>query len=307
VLYAFTNYVQQFFQPISDLSEKYNLVQQAMASSERVFELLDSDDYLPGNAQALVPDSGLGKVEFRNVWFAYVGEEWVLRDVSFVIEPGQTVAFVGATGAGKSSILSLMSRFYDIQKGQILVDDLDVREWPLAALRRRVGVVLQDVFLFSGTVEDNIRLGQPDIGPERIREVVQYVNAEPFINKLPGGLQHRVQERGSTFSAGERQLIAFARALAFDPNVLVLDEATANIDTETEQWIQEALIRLTKERTTIVVAHRLSTIQHADNIIVMHKGRVRESGTHQALLHTQGLYWNLYQLQYREQEPAATS
>lgn len=305
VLYAFTNYVQQFFQPINDLSEKYNLVQQAMASSERVFELLDSTDSLLEREQPTLPGQTLGSVEFRNVWFAYLDEEWVLKDVSFTIESGQTVAFVGATGAGKSSILSLISRFYDIQKGSILVDNVDVRDWPLDELRRRIGVVLQDVFLFSGTIEDNIRLGKTDISRERIEQVIQYVNAEQFVSKLSGGIHHHVQERGATFSAGERQLIAFARALAFDPEVLVLDEATANIDTETEQWIQDALVKLTKDRTTIVVAHRLSTIQHADNIIVLHKGRVRESGNHQTLLSHQGLYWNLYQLQYQDQEVTA--
>lgn len=307
VLYAFTNYVQQFFQPINDLSEKYNLVQQAMASSERVFELLDSSDQLVELEQPTVPAQTLGKVEFRNVWFAYIGEEWVLKDLSFVIHPGQTVAFVGATGAGKSSILSLMSRFYDIQKGSILVDDVDVKDWPLDELRKRIGVVLQDVFLFSGTIEENIRLGQTSITRERVNEVIRYVNAEPFVSRLPDGILHQVQERGSTFSAGERQLIAFARALAFNPEVLVLDEATANIDTETEQWIQDALVKITQDRTTIVVAHRLSTIQHADNIIVLHKGRLRESGTHQDLLSQRGLYWNLYQLQYQDQELAAQS
>lgn len=305
VLYAFTNYVQQFFQPINDLSEKYNLVQQAMASSERVFELLDSTDYLPEHQNATTPVDLRGTVEFRNVWFAYNNEEWVLRDVSFSIQPGQTAAFVGATGAGKSSILSLMSRFYDVQKGSILVDGVDVRDWPLGDLRRRIGVVLQDVFLFSGTVEDNVRLGNREISAERIQEVIQHVNAEEFVSHLQGGLKHQVQERGSTFSAGQRQLIAFARALAFNPGILVLDEATANIDTETEQWIQQALVNITANRTTIVVAHRLSTIQHADNIIVLHKGRVREQGTHQELLSEHGLYWNLYRLQYQHQETAS--
>jgi ATP-binding cassette subfamily B multidrug efflux pump len=301
VLYAFINYVQQFFQPIDDLSEKYNLVQQAMASSERIFELLDNQQFIPERAQPATTPPARGRVEFRNVWFAYVDEDWVLKDVSFTIEQGQTVAFVGATGAGKSSVLSLISRFYDVSKGEILVDGIDVKDWALSDLRHRVGIVLQDVFLFSGSIADNVRLGESSIDDDRVHEVIEHVNAAPFIDKLPGGIHYHVQERGSTFSAGQRQLIAFARALAFNPQILVLDEATANIDTETEQWIQNALEKVTQNRTTIVVAHRLSTIQHADNIVVLHKGRIHESGNHQELLAKQGLYWNLYQLQYQNQ------
>lgn len=305
VLYAFISYVQQFFQPVNDLAEKYNVVQQAMASSERIFELLDNDDFIHASTQSTVAEISFGRVEFRNVWFAYIDEEWVLRDVSFTIEPGQTVAFVGATGAGKSSILNLMSRFYEIQKGEILVDGINILDWPIDQLRRRIGVVMQDVFLFSGTIADNIRLGETDITDEIIDQVVEYVNAKPFVSRLTDGVLHQVQERGVTFSSGERQLIAFARALAFNPPILVLDEATSNIDTETEQLIQDALVKLTTGRTTIVVAHRLSTIQHADNIIVLHKGKIREQGTHQALLSKRGMYFQLYQLQYKDQEVSA--
>jgi ATP-binding cassette, subfamily B, multidrug efflux pump len=300
VLYMFVSYIQQFFQPINDLSEKYNILQGAMASSERMFQLLDTKDDILDPAQPKPLGEVKGRVEFKNVWFAYVGENWVLRDVSFTIEPGQTAAFVGATGAGKSSILSLISRFYDIQKGEILVDGVNIKDVSKADLRRAIGVVLQDVFLFTGTIRDNIRLAEPSITDQQIEAAIRHVNADTFINKLPGKLEEPVLERGTTFSAGQRQLIAFARALAFDPAILVLDEATSNIDTETEQLIQDALEKLTENRTTIVVAHRLSTIQHADKIIVMHKGRIREMGTHQELLSQEGMYYNLYQLQYKE-------
>ncbi|MGB8955642.1 MAG: ABC transporter ATP-binding protein [Tumebacillaceae bacterium] len=300
VLYMFVSYIQQFFQPINDLSEKYNILQGAMASSERMFQLLDTKDDIQDPIQPKPLAEVKGRVEFKNVWFAYVGENWVLRDVSFTIEPGQTAAFVGATGAGKSSILSLISRFYDIQKGEILVDGVNIKDVSKADLRRAIGVVLQDVFLFTGTIRDNIRLAEPSITDQQIEAAIRHVNADTFINKLPGKLEEPVMERGTTFSAGQRQLIAFARALAFDPAILVLDEATSNIDTETEHLIQDALEKLTENRTTIVVAHRLSTIQHADKIIVMHKGRIREMGTHQELLSQEGMYYNLYQLQYKE-------
>ena len=309
VLYMFVSYIQQFFQPINDLSEKYNILQGAMASSERMFQLLDTKDDILDPAQPKPLAEVKGRVEFKNVWFAYAGENWVLRDVSFTIEPGQTAAFVGATGAGKSSILSLISRFYDIQKGEILVDGVNIKDVSKADLRRAIGVVLQDVFLFTGTIRDNIRLAEPSITDQQIEAAIRHVNADTFINKLPGKLEEPVLERGTTFSAGQRQLIAFARALAFDPAILVLDEATSNIDTETEHLIQDALEKLTENRTTIVVAHRLSTIQHADKIIVMHKGRIREMGTHQELLSQEGMYYNLYQLQYKEDfqhEAAAT-
>ncbi|HEU4964501.1 MAG TPA: ABC transporter ATP-binding protein [Bacilli bacterium] len=301
VLFAFISYIQQFFQPINDLSEKYNIMQSAMASSERLFQLLDTDDRIRNPEQPQPLPKVKGKVEFKNVWFAYVGEDWVLRDVSFTIEPGETAAFVGATGAGKSSILNLIARMYDIQKGEILIDGVNIRHVSKEDLRRAIGTVLQDVFLFTGTVRENIRLANREITDAKIDESIHYVNADSFIKKLPGGLEEPVLERGSTFSAGQRQLLAFARALAFDPAILVLDEATSNIDTETESLIQDALMKLTQNRTTIIVAHRLSTIQHADKIIVMHKGRVREIGNHQQLLAQEGMYYNLYQLQYKDQ------
>ncbi|KEO85056.1 ABC transporter ATP-binding protein [Tumebacillus flagellatus] len=310
VLYMFISYIQQFFQPINDLTDKYNILQGAMASSERLFQLLDTPDDIKNPANPVALPQVKGRVEFRNVWFAYKGEDWVLRDVSFTIEPGQTVAFVGATGAGKSSILNLISRFYDIQRGEILIDGVNIKHCTKEDLRRAIGVVLQDVFLFTGTIRDNIRLAEPSISDETIEAAIHYVNADTFINRLPGKLEEPVLERGTTLSAGQRQLIAFARALAFDPAILVLDEATSNIDTETESLIQDALVKLTRNRTTIVVAHRLSTIQHANQIIVMHKGRVREIGTHQALLAQGGMYYNLYQLQYKEtfeHEAAAAS
>jgi ATP-binding cassette subfamily B multidrug efflux pump len=299
-LFAMINYLEMFFRPINDLTEKYNIMQSAMASAERIFQILDTEPGIkePDVAQRIPRVTG--RIEFKNIWFAYVGEEWVLQDISFVIEPGETAAFVGATGAGKSTIMNLITRFYDVQRGQILLDGVDIREIPKAELRRNIGLVMQDVFLFSGTIRDNIRLGNKGITDERIEEIARYVNAHHFIEQLPGKYDEPVMERGATLSAGQRQLLAFARALAFDPAVLILDEATANIDTETEQLIQEALPRLLAGRTSIVVAHRLSTIQHADKIIVLHKGRIREMGTHQALLAQRGLYYNLFLLQYKE-------
>ncbi|SHK01235.1 ATP-binding cassette, subfamily B [Anaerobranca californiensis DSM 14826] len=301
VLFAFVSYVQMFFQPINDLTEKYNILQASMASSERIFQLLDKEEDIK-NPQNPVPLTKVeGKIEFKNVWFAYKEGEWVLRDVSFTINPGETVAFVGATGAGKTSIISLISRFYDIQKGEILIDGVNIKDVNQQELRKHIGVVLQDVFLFSGNVKENIRLNNENITDEDIKRIAQTINAHHFIEKLPQKYDEEVQERGSTFSAGQRQLLAFARALAFDPAILVLDEATANIDTETEELIQKALTKLIEGRTTIIVAHRLSTIQNADKIIVMHKGKVREMGTHQELLEKGGLYYDLYQLQYKEQ------
>ncbi len=301
VLYAFVNYVGMLFQPINDLAEKYNILQSSMAASERIFLILDApveDD--SGNISL---SNGIrGEIEFKNVWFAYSGEDWVLRDVSFRVPAGETVAIVGATGAGKTSIISLLSRLYEIQKGEILIDGINIKSIHKDELRRITGVVLQDVFLFSGRLKDNIRLNEADISDERIREAACYVNADNFISKLPDGYDTEVMERGSTFSAGQRQLLAFARALAFDPAILVLDEATSSIDTETELLIQDALGKLTKNRTTVVIAHRLSTIQHADNIIVLHKGRVRESGNHQELLAKRGMYYSLYLLQYQKDE-----
>lgn len=301
VLYAFINYIQKFFRPINDLSEKYNMLQSAMASSERIFKILDTEiDIKEPESPVQLPKNIKGKVEFKDVWFAYEGEDWVLKDINFKIEPGKTVALVGATGAGKTSIINLISRFYDIQYGKILIDDTNIKIIEKSSLREKIGVVLQDVFLFTGNIGSNISLNV-DLNKSRIKETARYVNADKFISKLSNKYEHEVKERGSTLSAGQKQLLAFARALAFDPNILVLDEATANIDTETEMLIQDALEKLTSERTTIVIAHRLSTIQHADKILVMHKGKIKERGTHQDLLAKKGLYYNLYQLQYKEQ------
>jgi ATP-binding cassette subfamily B protein len=301
VLYAFVNYLQQLFQPIFDISEKYDILQSAMASAERIFILLDTKEQIKDPEKPIPLEDIQGKIEFKNVWFSYNGKEWVLKDVSFVVNPGETVAFVGATGAGKSSIISLLSRFYDIQKGEILIDGIDIRKVRQQDLRKHIGVVLQDVFLFTGDIKSNIRLNNKNITDNDIYMVAKYVNAHHFIKKLPESYESKVTERGSTLSAGQRQLLAFARALAFNPKILVLDEATANIDTETEMLIQDALKKLTKGRTTIAIAHRLSTIQHADKIIVLHKGRIREMGTHNELLQKKGLYYNLYMLQYKDQ------
>ncbi len=301
VLYAFISYLEQFFRPINDLTEKYNIMQASMASAERLFLILDEKPAIAEVEKPHVLGAVKGHIEFRNVWFAYVGEEWVLKDVSFTVEPGQTVAFVGATGAGKTTIMNLLSRFYDIQKGQILIDGKDIKQLSKEELRRNVGLVMQDVFVFSGTIGDNIRLNNKNITDEHMKNVARHVNAHHFIEKLPKKYEEPVMERGATLSAGQRQLLAFARALAFDPAVLILDEATANIDTETEALIQDALPRLLTGRTSLVVAHRLSTIQNADNIIVLHRGRIREMGTHQELLAQKGLYHNLFLLQYKDE------
>lgn len=299
VLYAFVNYINQFFQPINDLAEKYNILQSAMASSERIFMVLDTEPEEDHGTLSIDSGTFKGDVEFKNVWFAYKEGEWVLRDVSFKIPAGKTVAIVGATGAGKTSIINLINRFYEIQKGEILIDGMSIRDIQKDSLRRNVGTVLQDVFLFSGTIRDNIRLNEGSISDEDILRVSRYVNAHRFIERLPQGYLEEVKERGATFSSGQRQLLAFARALAFNPSILILDEATANIDTETEQLIQEALARITHNRTTLVIAHRLSTIQHADTILVLHKGKIREMGSHQELLANRGMYYNLYNLQYK--------
>jgi len=300
VVYAFVSYMEMMFRPINDLTEKFNIMQASMASAERIFLIKDEEPAIKEPENPVPLGEVMGRIEFKNVWFAYVGGEWVLRDVSFTVEPGQTVAFVGATGAGKTTIMNLLTRFYDIQKGQILIDGKDIRTLRKEELRRSIGLVMQDVFLFSGTIAENIRLWNPEITREQIEEVARYVNAHHFIEKLPRKYDEPVTERGSTLSAGQRQLIAFARTLAYDPAILILDEATANIDTETEQLIQDALPKLLKGRTSLVVAHRLSTIQDADQIIVLHKGKIREMGTHQELLAQKGLYYNLFLLQYKE-------
>ena len=353
VLIAFIQYAQRFFRPIQDLSEKYNILQSAMAAGERVFKLLDTPVEITSPAVTREPQ-GPGRIEFDHVWFAYrttpaaepstsrveaglrpartgqspvptqahVGTglrpvqversstipdepDWVLRDVSFAIEPGQTVAIVGHTGAGKTTIISLLMRFYDVQRGAITIDGVDLKEMDLSSLRRRFGVVLQDPFLFSGTVEGNIRLGTHWIEDEDILKAAEDVNLADFVRTLPGGFKEEVRERGSTLSTGQKQLISFARALAHEPKILILDEATSSVDTETEFRVQDALSHMVEGRTSIIIAHRLSTVQRADNIIVMHKGQVREMGTHQQLLAQRGIYYKLYQLQYKDQEISA--
>ena len=296
-MYVFTNYIRSFFRPIEELAEQFSSLQNALASAEKIFTVLDERNTIPEPTDPVVPEKLAGHIEFRNVWFAYEGDDYVLRDVSFEIHPGEKVAFVGATGAGKSSILNLIGRYYDIQKGQILVDGVDIRRIPTAVLRRAIGQVQQDVFVFTGDIRSNIRLLDEEMSEEKVRRAAEAANADQFIRNLPGGYDEPVTERGATLSAGQRQLLSFARTLAYDPAILVMDEATANIDTETERLIQGALETLMEGRTTIMVAHRLSTIQHADNIIVMHKGRIRESGTHQQLLARNGIYRKLYELQ----------
>ena len=294
VLVAMLQYVTRFFMPIRNIGELYSTLQMAMASSERIFELLDAEPEPEGGTHR--QERVLGEIEFRGVWFAYAGEDWVLRDASFKAEPGESIALVGATGAGKSTIINLIGRFYEIQRGQILVDGVDIRKWDVEALRRCIGVVQQDVFLFAGDIEANIGLERTS--RYKVEQAAHDVNADRFIGTLSAGLGHQVAERGVSFSAGQRQLLAFARALAAEPDILVLDEATANIDTETEMWIQEAVDKLMRGRTSIVVAHRLSTIRNADKIIVMHHGRIREEGRHEELLALEGIYYRLHQLQY---------
>lgn len=296
-LYVFTQYISSFYEPIQELSEQFSTLQSAIASAEKIFTLLDEKPIIQEREDPIVLPEIKGRIEFKHVWFAYQGEDYVLKDVSFVIEPGEKVAFVGATGAGKSSILNLIGRYYDIQKGEILIDGVNIKDMTRDQIRSAIGQVQQDVFIFTGDIKSNIRLHNEEITDEQIRAAAKEVNASRFIEKLPDGYDEKVSERGSTFSAGQRQLLSFARTLAFDPTILILDEATANIDTETEQWIQDALAKLMNGRTTIMVAHRLSTIQHADQIIVMHHGRIREQGTHQELLEQNGIYRKLYDLQ----------
>lgn len=296
-LYIFSNYIRSFFDPIQELAEQFSTLQSSIASAEKIFTVMDEDEFIPEVENPKQPDKITGKIEFDHVWFAYDGENYVLKDVSFVINPGEKVAFVGATGAGKSSILNLIGRYYDIQKGHIYIDGIDIRQFSKKQLRSAIGQMQQDVFIFEGDVAYNIRLNDNDITDEQVKEAAEYVNASHFIEKLPQGYHEPVTERGATFSAGERQLLSFARTLAHNPSILVMDEATANIDTETEILIQEALEKLMDGRTTIMVAHRLSTIQHADCIMVMHKGRICERGTHRELLEQDGIYRKLYELQ----------
>ncbi len=311
---AFVQFNEMFWRPIRDLSEKYNILQTAMASSERIFHLLDDGTTVSLPAQPRKLERVEGRVEFRNVWFSYqpvpaegTDPEWVLKDVSFTIDPGQTVALVGHTGAGKTSIISLLSRFYDLQKGSIFVDGVDIRELDPRDLRSHIAVVLQDVFLFSGTIRENIDLGNEQVSLDRVKAAARVVGAQPFIERLPGTYDAVVKERGATLSVGQKQLLSFARALAYQPKILILDEATSSIDTESERLIQSAIRKLLMHRTSIVIAHRLSTIRKADRILVLHKGEVRETGTHAELLAANGIYRRLYELQYRQQETNASA
>jgi ATP-binding cassette subfamily B protein len=303
VVVAFFQYGLRFFRPIQDLSEKYNILQSAMAASERVFQLLDTEVRIhsPGSVVPILDRQA--PIEFDHVWFAYKGEDWVLRDLTFRVEPGETIAVVGHTGAGKTTLTSVLLRFYDVQKGAIRLGGVDIREMDPRELRQRFGVVLQDPHLFTGTIADNIRLGTARIGSDEVEEAVEQVNLGPFVRSLPQRFEHPVRERGADLSTGQKQLISFARALAHNPRYLILDEATSSVDTETEMRIRDALARLVEGRTAIIIAHRLSTIQRADRIFVVHKGRLRETGTHQQLLALKGIYWKLYQLQYKDEEP----
>jgi ATP-binding cassette subfamily B protein len=297
-LVAFVEYLQKFFVPLREFSTKYTTMQSAMTAVERVFQLLDTPVSIASPSEPRHPAQVRGRITFDHVWFAYKGEDWVLRDVSFTLEPGEKIALVGATGAGKTTISKLLTRFYDVQHGAILVDGVDVRQWDVHVLRRHIGMVLQDVFLFVGDVAANITLGRGDISPAEVERAARHVNADRFIQQLPRGYAEQLRERGSNLSAGQRQLLSFARALAYNPAILVLDEATSNVDPETELLIQDALTKLMVGRTTLVIAHRFSTIQNADRILVMHKGQVREIGTHQELIERRGIYWRLYRLQY---------
>jgi ATP-binding cassette subfamily B protein len=307
-LVAFMQYSQRFFRPISDMSEKFNVLQAAMASSERIFKLIDEPLVISQPERPVKrPAPAMGHIVFDHVWFAYTGEEYVLRDVSFEVKPGQRIGIVGATGSGKSTLINLLLRFYDVSKGRITVDGIDIRELDLDDLRGLFSLVLQDVHLFSGTIAENIRLGHPSIDDERLKRAAAAVHADAFIDRLPDGYATAVAERGSTLSVGQKQLLSFARALAFDPRVLILDEATSSVDTETELLIRDALHVLMAGRTTIAVAHRLSTIQDMDRILVFHKGKLREAGTHQELLAERGIYFKLFELQYKSANLQVTS
>ncbi|MDW8465241.1 MAG: ABC transporter ATP-binding protein [Chloroherpetonaceae bacterium] len=301
VVISFVQYIALFFRPLQDLSDKFNIMQTAITSAERIFRLLDQKVFIRAPEHPVILQHVRGDIAFENVSFAYTDENWVLRDISFEAKAGEKIALVGATGSGKSTIISLLSKFYEPQKGRILLNGIDIRQIPERELRRHIGVVLQDVFLFSGTIRDNITLGNAEISDAAIDAAARLVGAHTFIEKLPRQYDYLVQERGSALSAGQRQLIAFVRALVYDPKILVLDEATSSVDTETEQLIERALEKLMAGRTALIIAHRLSTVQKADKIIVLHRGTIREMGTHQALLQQRGLYYKLYQLQYAEQ------
>jgi ATP-binding cassette subfamily B protein len=298
VLFAFISYIKMFFNPINDLTDTYNVILSGIVSADRIFEIIDNTIDLEDSENGMPISNIKGEIEFKNVWFAYKNEDWILKDITFKINSGETVAFVGSTGAGKSTIINLISRFYDIQKGEILIDGINIKKIKLSDLRKLVAVVMQDVFLFSGNIQSNIKLNSTNISDSDVFNACEYVNALDFVNSLPGKFEAEVKERGCTFSSGQRQLLSFARAVAFNPSILVLDEATANIDTETEKVIQNSLEKISKDRTTIVIAHRLSTIQNADKIIVIHKGRIREMGKHNELLEKDGIYKHLYDIQY---------